>query len=64
MKHGTHHGCERSVVAELCIKPPPPFAAPGMVKSASRPPSEFWYFNDKTIKELMSFAKCEWKNVL
>jgi hypothetical protein len=23
------------------------------------PPSVFWCLNDKTIKELMSFAKCE-----
>jgi hypothetical protein len=28
-------------------------------ESASRPPSEFWCLNDKMIKELMSFAKCE-----
>jgi hypothetical protein len=28
-------------------------------KSASSPPSEFWCLNDKTIKELMTFAKCE-----
>jgi hypothetical protein len=31
----------------------------GEVESASRPPSGFWCLNDKTIKELMSFAKCE-----
>jgi hypothetical protein len=29
------------------------------IKSASRPPSGFWCLNDKTIKELMTFAKCE-----
>jgi hypothetical protein len=28
-------------------------------ESASRPSSEFWCLNDKTIKELMTFAKCE-----
>jgi hypothetical protein len=28
-------------------------------KSASMPPSGFWCLNDKTIKELMTFAKCE-----
>jgi hypothetical protein len=28
-------------------------------ESASRPPSGFWCLNDKTIKELMNFAKCE-----
>jgi hypothetical protein len=29
------------------------------IESASSLPSEFWCLNDKTIKELMSFAKCE-----
>jgi hypothetical protein len=29
------------------------------IESASRLPSEFWYLNDKMIKELMRFAKCE-----
>jgi hypothetical protein len=34
----------------------------GEIESASRPPSGFWCLNDKTIKELMTFAKCEtWK---
>jgi hypothetical protein len=28
-------------------------------ESASMPPNVFWCLNDKTIKELMSFAKCE-----
>jgi hypothetical protein len=28
-------------------------------ESASRPPSGFWCLNDRTIKELMNFAKCE-----
>jgi hypothetical protein len=28
-------------------------------ESVSRPPSGFWCLNDKTIKELMTFAKCE-----
>jgi hypothetical protein len=28
-------------------------------ESASRPPSGFWCLNDKTIKELMTFAKYE-----
>jgi hypothetical protein len=28
-------------------------------ESASRPPSGFWCLNDKMIKELMTFAKCE-----
>jgi hypothetical protein len=28
-------------------------------ESASRPHSGFWCLNDKTIKELMTFAKCE-----
>jgi hypothetical protein len=31
----------------------------GEIESASRPPSWFRCFNDKTIKELMSFAKHE-----
>jgi hypothetical protein len=31
----------------------------GIAESASRPPSGFWCLNDKTIKELMTFAKCE-----
>jgi hypothetical protein len=31
----------------------------GETKSASRPPSGFWCLNDKMIKELMTFAKCE-----
>jgi hypothetical protein len=31
----------------------------GEIESASRPPSRFWCLNDKTIKELMSFSKCE-----
>jgi hypothetical protein len=31
----------------------------GEIASASRPPSGFWCLNDKTIKELMIFAKCE-----
>jgi hypothetical protein len=29
------------------------------IESASRPPSGFWCLNDKMIKELMTFAKCE-----
>jgi hypothetical protein len=29
------------------------------IESASSLPSEFWCLNDKMIKELMSFAKCE-----
>jgi hypothetical protein len=29
------------------------------LESASRPPSGFWCLNDKMIKELMTFAKCE-----
>jgi hypothetical protein len=28
-------------------------------ESASRPPGGFWCLNDKMIKELISFAKCE-----
>jgi hypothetical protein len=28
-------------------------------ENASRPPCGFWFFNDRMIKELMSFAKCE-----
>jgi hypothetical protein len=35
-----------------------PFAARPS-ESASRPSCGFWCLNDKTIKELMSFAKCE-----
>jgi hypothetical protein len=31
----------------------------GEIASASRPTCGFWCLNDKTIKELMSFAKCE-----
>jgi hypothetical protein len=31
----------------------------GKIESVSRPSSEFWCLNNKTIKELMSFAKCE-----
>jgi hypothetical protein len=31
----------------------------GQSESASRPSSEFWCLNDKMIKELMTFAKCE-----
>jgi hypothetical protein len=31
----------------------------GEIESVSRPPCGFWCLNDKTIKELMSFAKCE-----
>jgi hypothetical protein len=31
----------------------------GEIESTSRPPSGFWCLNDKTIKELMTFAKCE-----
>jgi hypothetical protein len=31
----------------------------GEIESASRPPSRLCCLNDKTIKELMSFAKCE-----
>jgi hypothetical protein len=30
-----------------------------LTESASRPPSGFWCLNDKIIKELMTFAKCE-----
>jgi hypothetical protein len=30
-----------------------------LTESASRPPSGFWCLNNKMIKELMSFAKCE-----
>jgi hypothetical protein len=34
-------------------------------ESVSRPPCGFWCLNDETIKEIMSFAKCETgKNVL
>jgi hypothetical protein len=31
----------------------------GEIESASSTPSGFWCLNDKMIKELMSFAKCE-----
>jgi hypothetical protein len=31
----------------------------GEIESASRPPCGFWCLNDKMIKEVMSFAKCE-----
>ncbi len=31
----------------------------GEIESASRTPSGFWCLNDKMIKELMAFAKCE-----
>jgi hypothetical protein len=31
----------------------------GKIESASRPPSGFWCLNDKMIKELMTFDKCE-----
>jgi hypothetical protein len=31
----------------------------GEIESASRPHCGFWCLNDKTIKELMKFAKCE-----
>jgi hypothetical protein len=31
----------------------------GEIESASRPPSGFWCLNDKMIKELMTFDKCE-----
>jgi hypothetical protein len=31
----------------------------GCPESASRTPSGFWCLNDKTIKELMTFAKGE-----
>jgi hypothetical protein len=31
----------------------------GEMESASRPLSGFWCLKDKTIKELMSFTKCE-----
>jgi hypothetical protein len=31
----------------------------GEIESASRPPCGFWCVNDKMIKELISFAKCE-----
>jgi hypothetical protein len=33
------------------------------IESASRPPSGFWFLNDKTIKELMTFAKCETEKI-
>jgi hypothetical protein len=35
----------------------------GEIESASRPPSGFWCFNDKMIKELMTFAKCKTENM-
>jgi hypothetical protein len=38
---------------------PQPIHANNYIESASRPPSGFWCLNDKTIKELMAFAKCE-----
>jgi hypothetical protein len=31
----------------------------GEIESTFRPPSGFWCLNDKMIKELMTFAKCE-----
>jgi hypothetical protein len=31
----------------------------GEIEGASRPPSGFWCLDDKMIKELMTFAKCE-----
>jgi hypothetical protein len=31
----------------------------GEIESASRPPCGFWCLNDKMIKALISFAKCE-----
>jgi hypothetical protein len=31
----------------------------GEIEGASRTPSGFWCFDDKMIKELMTFAKCE-----
>jgi hypothetical protein len=31
----------------------------GEIENASRPPSGFWCLNDKTMKVLMTFAKCE-----
>jgi hypothetical protein len=51
----------RSLSASLRLGMRKTVAGPGGVKSesASRPPSEFWCLNDKTIKELMTFAKCE-----
>jgi hypothetical protein len=36
-----------------------PITKKGEIESASRPPCGFWCLNDKMIKELMSFAKCE-----
>jgi hypothetical protein len=33
-------------------------------ESASRPPSGFWCLNNKTIKELMTFAECETEKCL
>jgi hypothetical protein len=35
----------------------------GEIESASRPHCGFWCLNDKMIKELMSFAKCETKKI-
>jgi hypothetical protein len=35
----------------------------GDIKSTSSPPCGFWFFNDKMIKELMSFVKCEIGNM-
>jgi hypothetical protein len=34
------------------------------IKSVSRPPSVVWCLNDKMIKELMTFAKCETEKCL
>jgi hypothetical protein len=31
----------------------------GEIESASRAPNGYWCLNDKKIKEVMSFAKCE-----
>jgi hypothetical protein len=36
----------------------------GEIESASRPLSGFWCVIDKTIKELMTFAKCETVNYI
>jgi hypothetical protein len=36
----------------------------GEIESASRLHSGFWCLNDKTIKELMTFSKCEIKKCL
>jgi hypothetical protein len=35
-----------------------------VIESASRPHIRFWCLNDKMIKELMSFAKCETEKCL